>query len=64
MRRETPWSALPHLVSLLEGNETQKQPPFCRREVGNKTVIRTDLCMTKYITYIPTYRTKLNQLVK
>ena len=53
---------LPHLLSSPDIKETQKTP-FVEEEF-KKTFICTDFCMTKYITYIPTYKTELNPFVK
>ena len=54
-------STLSIVLTREKGNT--KTTHLCRREVGNKKVIHTDLCMAKYITYIPTYITKLSQFV-
>ena len=55
--------ALPHMLSLKSNKETT-QFPLCRKGTVNKIVIRIELCMTKYITYIYKYKTGLDQIVK
>ena len=54
--------ALPPLLSTLNIEETKKN--LCRKIVGRKIVICTELCTTNYITYMHTYKTGLDQLVK
>ena len=44
--------ALPHLLSVLKIKETKNNPPMQKRG-GEKN--NTELCMTKYITYIDAY---------
>ena len=38
--------------------------PLYRKGIGNKTVVRTELCMTKHINNMYTHITGLNKLVK
>ena len=54
---------LTHMLSL-QGSKLKKIAPLFRKGIGNKIAIRTELCMTKYIIYIYTYKTGLEQLVK
>ena len=37
---------------------------LCRKMVGKKKVIHTDLCMTKYITYISTNKGEFESILK
>ena len=53
---------LPHMLSTLRSKETRKQHPFAEKEL--KKFIRTELCTTKYMNYMHTYKTGLDQLVK
>ena len=62
MRRETPW-VLYRICCPLKGAR-KKIVPLYRKVLWIKIFIRTELCMTKYITYIHTYKTGLYQLVK
>ena len=55
---------LPHLLSSLKNQGNTKIIPPRRIGVGNKTVIFTELCMTKHIDNIHTDITGLNQIVK
>ena len=51
-------------VVLAREQVNTKTTPLYRKGVGNKKVILTDLCMTKYITSIPKCKIELNQFVK
>ena len=47
-------------VVLVKEQGNTKIIPLCRKFVGRKIVIRTELCMTKHITYMHTYKTGLH----
>ena len=55
--------ALPHMLSSKRARR-YKNISFQRKGIGIKIVMRTELCMTKNITYIYTYKTGLNILIK
>ena len=54
---------LPHLLSSLNSKETKNYLHFQKRN-GDKNTHSYILCTTKYITYIYTYKTSLDQIVK
>ena len=50
--------------SVFLAKEKGNKKNLCRKVIGSKIVICTQLCMTKYITYMHTYKTRLDQIVK
>ena len=54
---------IPHMLSLPNIEEIQKQTPL-QKSNWLKIVICTDLCLTRYITYMHTCKTGLDQIVK
>ena len=56
-------SDITHLLSSLKSKETQNCLPL-QKHNWEKIVICTDLCLTKYITYIYTGKNVLDHMVK
>ena len=53
--------ALPHQLFSLDIKETKKKSSFVENS-QEETVIRTDLCITKYITFISTNKSEFKSI--